>query len=49
MQRGLGCRTKIPNNTAKTKNLITATALLTAVATNATNWVRRTGAGCRKK
>jgi hypothetical protein len=49
MQRGLGFRTKIPNNKAKTKNLISTTALLTAVATKTTNEGRRTGAGCRKK
>jgi hypothetical protein len=43
MQRGLGFGTKITNNTAKTKNLISTTAVLTAVATKTTNGGRRIG------
>ena len=41
MQRGLEFGTKITNRTAKTKNLISTTALLRAIVTKTTNGGRR--------
>jgi hypothetical protein len=41
MERGLEFGTKITNNIAKTKDLISTTALLTAIATKTTNGGRR--------
>jgi hypothetical protein len=40
---------RITKKPKKTKNLITAMALITAVTTSATNGVRAAEAGCRKK
>jgi hypothetical protein len=40
---------RITNKPQKTKNLITAMALITAVTTSATIRVRTAEAGCRKK
>ena len=41
MQRRLGFGTKITNNKTKTKNLISTTALLTAIVAKTTNGGRR--------
>jgi hypothetical protein len=49
MQRQLVYDIRITNKPQKTKNLITAMALITAVTTSATNTVRKAEAGCRKK
>ncbi len=49
MQRGLGFKTKITNNTAKTKNLIYTTAVLRPVAAKTTNPGTRVGERFRKK